>query len=307
LPNKQEVEMAQPTVGLMSPGDMGHRVGEAIRAKGCRVVTALAGRSVLSKTRAQRVGLEDAGSLADLVAASDILLSIMPPERAEAFARDVAAEIKGKDKPPLFIDCNAIAPTTMKRIAGHIQAAGGRCLDIGIIGSPPGSGRQPTRFYASGPHLDAIRFLDGNGIHFIGMGPEIGRASAIKMCYAGLTKGTMTLRTSVLLAGEMLGIGPELKAVLSETQKPQWEAMNQSVPFLAADAGRWSGEMEQIAETFGSVGVTPLIHKGAAEVFRLLDASPLGIETRETMDKSRTLDQALAIYADTLRGKKAAE
>jgi hypothetical protein len=111
----------------------------------------------------------------------------------------------------------------------------------------------------------------------------------------------------VLLAGEMLGVGPEHKAVLSETQKDNWEAMNASVPFLPCDAGRWVGEMEEIAATFGSVGVTPLMHKGAADVFRLLDSTPLGAETRETQDKSRTLDQALAIYADTLRGKKAAE
>jgi 3-hydroxyisobutyrate dehydrogenase-like beta-hydroxyacid dehydrogenase len=301
--------MAQPTVGLMSPGDMGHRVGEAIRAKGCRVLTVLAGRSELSKTRAKRVGLEDAGSLGALVAQSDIVMSIMPPERAEDFAREVAAEQKKQGKASLFIDCNAISPVTMKKIAGHIKAAGANCMDIGIIGGPPkqGGGGAPTRIYASGPHMDEIRFLDGHGMKLFDMGSEIGRASAIKMCYAGLTKGTNTLRTAVLLAGEMLGVGPELKSVLSETQKANWEAMNQVVPFLPCDAGRWVGEMEQIAETFGSAGVTPLMHKGAAEVFRLLDASPLGIETRETQDKNRTLDQALAIYADTLRGKKAAE
>jgi len=301
--------MAQPTIGLMSPGDMGHRVGEAIRAKGCRVVTALDGRSELSKTRAKRAGLEDAGSLAALVAQSDIVMSIMPPERAEDFAREVAAELKTQNKSLVFIDCNAISPVTMKRIAGHIKTAGGRCMDIGIIGGPPrqdGSGA-PTRFYASGPHMDVVRFLDGHGMQLFDMGSEIGRASAIKMCYAGLTKGTNTLRTAVLVAGEMLGVGHELKAVLAQTQKGQWEAMNQVVPFLPCDSGRWVGEMEQIAETFGSVGVTPLMHKGAADVFRLLDSSPLGVETRETQDKSRTLDQALAIYAETLRGKKAAE
>jgi len=273
------------------------------------VVTSLAGRSALSKTRAERVGLEDAGSLSALVAQSDIVMSIMPPERAEAFARDVAAEQKKQGKASLFVDCNAISPVTMKRITGYIKGAGAKCMDIGIIGGPPrkDGGGPSTRFYASGPHVDDIRFLDGHGIKLFDMGSEIGRASAIKMCYAGLTKGTNTLRTAVLLAGEMLGVGPELKSAISESQKDQWETMNKVVPFLPCDSGRWVGEMEQIAETFGSVGVTPLMHKGAAEVFRLLDASPLGAETRETMDKSRTLDQALAIYADTLRGKKAAE
>ncbi len=300
--------MAQPVIGLMSPGDMGHKVGEAIRAKGFRVVTSVAGRSALTQTRAARAGLEDMGSLAGIVGAADIIFSIMPPERAEDFARDVAAEMKHQNKASIFVDCNAISPMTMKRIDEHIRAVGGRCMDIGIIGSPPGSppDRPVPRFYTSGPHMEALRFLDGDSMRFMDMGSEIGRASAIKMCFAGLTKGTMTLRTSVLLAGEMLGVGAELKDVIAASQKFHWEGMNASVPFLAADAGRWAGEMEQISETFGSVGVTPNMHKGAAETFRLLDASPLGMETRETADKSRTLDQALAIYVDTLRGKKKA-
>jgi 3-hydroxyisobutyrate dehydrogenase-like beta-hydroxyacid dehydrogenase len=299
--------MAKPTVGVMSAGDMGHRVGGTVRELGHRVLTVLGGRSALTKTRAERVGLEDAGSLAGLVGQSDIILSIMPPENAEDFAKSVAAEIKTQKRSILFVDCNAIAPTTVKRIAGHINGAGGRTMDIGIIGSPPGSGRIPTRFYASGPHLDELRFLGCDKIGFYDMGPELGRASAIKMCYAGLTKGTMTLRAAVLMAGEMLGVGTELKAALAGGQKDQWEGMNASVPWLACDAGRWVGEMEQIAETFGSAGVTPLMHKGAADVFRLIDSSPLGVETRETADRSRTLDQTLAIYTETLRGRKAAE
>ncbi len=298
--------MANPVIGLMSPGDMGHKVGGAIRAKGFRVVTSVTGRSALTKTRATREGLEDLGSLAAIVGAADIIFSIMPPESAEGFARDVAAEMKRQNKATLFVDCNAIAPVTMKKIASHIQTVGGKCMDAGIIGSPPG-GKVAPRLYVSGPHLDALRFIDGDSIRFMEMGPEIGRASAIKMCYAGLTKGTNALRTAVLVAGEMLGVGTELKSVLSETQKQQWDAMNAAVPFLACDAGRWSGEMEQIAETFDSAGVTDKIHKGAADIFRFLDSTPLGVETRETRDNSRTLDQTLAIYAETLRGKKAAE
>ena len=298
--------MAQPVIGLMSPGDMGHKVGGAIRAKGYRVVTSTAGRSALTKTRAQREGLEDVGSLAAIVELSDIILSIMPPERAEDFAREVAAEAKRQAKSPIFVDCNAISPVTMKHIDGIIRGAGAKCMDAGIIGSPP-SDKATPRVYASGPHMDEIRFIDGANMRLIDMGPEIGRASAIKMCYAGLTKGSNALRTAVLVSGEMLGIGTELKEVLSTTQKQQWEAMNSAVPFLSCDAGRWSGEMEQIAETFASAGVTDQIHKGAADIFRFLDSTPLGVETRESVDRSRTLDQSLAIYAETLRGRKAAE
>ncbi|MDP7601311.1 MAG: hypothetical protein QF605_07980, partial [Rhodospirillales bacterium] len=70
-------------------------------------------------------------------------------------------------------------------------------------------------------------------------------------------------------------------------------------------------EMDQISETFGSAGVTAKLHQGAADIFRMLDASPLSVETRETYDKSRTLQQAVEIYAAAAQkinnGKKAAE
>ena len=95
------------------------------------------------------------------------------------------------------------------------------------------------------------------------------------------------------------------------TQKYHWEAMNKRVSQYACDAGRWAGEMDQISATFGSAGITPNLHKGAADIFRMLDTSPLNVETRETYDKSRTLQQTVEIYAAAAKklrnGKKAAE
>jgi hypothetical protein len=80
--------------------------------------------------------------------------------------------------------------------------------------------------------------------------------------------------------------------------------MNKRVSAFACDAGRWAGEMDQISDTFASAGVTPYLHKGAADIFRLLENSPLGVETRETYDKSRTMQQSVEIYAKTVENLK---
>ena len=111
----------------------------------------------------------------------------------------------------------------------------------------------------------------------------------------------MTLQTGFLTAAEILGIRRELERELSTSQEYHWDLMNKRVPFYAADAGRWAGEMDEISDTFKGIGLTGNLHKGAAEIFRLLESSPLSEETRETLDKSRTLDEAVEIYADTLR------
>ena len=62
---------------------------------------------------------------------------------------------------------------------------------------------------------------------------------------------------------------------------------------IPADAERWAPEMEEIAATFAEAGVTDHFHKGAAEIYRLLARTPFAAETRETLDETRTLEQAL--------------
>ncbi len=292
--------MTKPVIAIMSPGDMGHAVGAAIAAKGNRVLTVLAGRSALTKERAARAGMEDRPDLKLLADDSDIVLSIMPPEQASAFAEKFAPFLMKAENTPFFVDCNAISPDTTLAIQKVVEGAGATFVNAGIIGPPPGRGAV-TRFYVSGPEVEQLSFLDGDSIKFMPMGPEITKASAIKMCYAALTKGMMTLHTAALVTGELLGIGDALQAEYAGSQKFHWEAMNKRVPFYAADAGRWAGEMDQISETFAAAGMTPNLHKGAADIFRLLDSTPLSEETRETWDQSRTLQQAVEIYAETVR------
>jgi 3-hydroxyisobutyrate dehydrogenase-like beta-hydroxyacid dehydrogenase len=298
--------MAAKTIAIMSPGDMGHKVGEYARSLGHRIVTALDGRSEETRMRAMRAGFEDLGDLAAAAGAADILLCIMPPERAAAFADAAVGAIAGMENPPLYVDCNAISPVTTLAINAKFEANRLPFANASIIGNPPG-GAAATKLYASGALAGALDILNGDGISVRQMGPDIVRASAIKMCYAGLTKGVMTLQTSVLLAGEMLGVYDELAAEFADSQKAHWEDLGRRGPFLSANAGRWAGEMDEIAETLGSVGLTDNMHKGAAEVLRFLDSTPLGAETPETLNRNRSLEETMKIYRAALEPRQAAE
>ena len=295
--------MENLTIGVMSPGDMGHSVARALGQIGCKVVTVLSGRSKLSYLRAERSNMVDLESFQEMVSISDFIFSIMPPEKAENFAKKIADAMIVSDKTPIFVDCNAVSPDTTLSIAAIIQATGSQFLNVGIIGPPPGRG-STTKFYASGEGVNSLQFINHNDIQLVPVGDELIQASAINMCYAALTKGTMTLHASVLVAAELLGISDEVQSEIEESQKYHWDSMKKRVSMLACDANRWAGEMDQISETFGSVGVTPYLHKGAADVFRLLDASPLSLETRETCDKSRTTQQSIEIYAEVARKLK---
>ena len=287
--------MPVKTVAVLSPGDMGSAVAIALKANGFTLITSLSGRSERTKSLAAEAGIEDVGTLSDVATSADLILSILVPSQAESLAREVASAISAVGKPVAFADCNAVSPETAKRMATVIDSAGGRFIDAGIIGSPPRGGI-PPRFFASGPHEAVLGELDGKGITVPLMGGEVGRASAIKMCYGAITKGTLALYTATLMAAESLGTYDELIAEM-ESSMPEVLQRMQGVATLSARAFRWIGEMEEIADTFASANVTPKLHKGSAEIFQTVTDSPIGGERPETVDRARGLHDTIRLFA----------
>lgn len=287
------------TIAILMPGDMGHAVGRVLKEHGHRVLTALAGRSARTRGLAEAGGLEDVAEIDQLVGEADLILSILPPARAVQQARLVAAAMTKTGDRAVFVDCNAVSPATAEEISEIMSQAEAPFIDAGIIGLAPGKG-PATRFYVSGSDTGPMEALDGKGFEVIAIGDGAGRASALKMCYAGLTKGTWSLFTAVLLTAEVLGVRGELCDEFAFSQQAAFAAMRERVPRLPADSERWIGEMEEIAATFADAGTPSGFHESAAEIFRLLAATPFASETRETIDTSRTLEDAIPAYAREL-------
>lgn len=299
--------MSIRTVAILSPGEMGAAVGRAFHDSGLDVITSLSGRSPPTRARAEAAGFRDAGTVDAVLAAADIVLSIMPPEFAPATAETVAEAMRRTGHTPPYADCNAVSPETARRIGAAIEAAGAKFIDGGIVGSPPGKTDKPTRLFVSGADAALMDAFDGRGVDIRQCGPETGRGSAVKMCYAGITKGTSALHTAVLIAAEALGVADELHEELAFSQGGQLKRMESLTPALPAVAARYIGEMREIAQTMGSVGVTTGFHDGAAELYRLLEKTPYASERRDTVDPGRTLRQTVATCAQYLPVRDAAE
>jgi 3-hydroxyisobutyrate dehydrogenase-like beta-hydroxyacid dehydrogenase len=290
--------VAISTVGLLSPGDMGHSVGKVLHDNGLRVITCFDGRSQRSRDLAEVAGIEDGGSLNDVVSQADVFLSILVPSSAVDVARSVAAAIKATGTDLLYVDCNAIAPRTARAVADEILAAGGRVADIGIVGPPP---RRPgTRFYASGPAAEEVHELSNYGLDIRVIGDEIGQASGLKMCYGALTKGLQALGVELLVTAKALGLEEVLAAEQAGSVGDVKSWLERSVPTMPPKAYRWVGEMEEIATTFEDVGLTPLMFQGAADLYRFIAETPIGKETPESRDINRDLDGIVAALADEL-------
>jgi 3-hydroxyisobutyrate dehydrogenase-like beta-hydroxyacid dehydrogenase len=266
----------KPTIAIMSPGDMGHAVGVALREGGLRVISALDGRSTRTRALAACAGIEEVGDDAALVREADMLLSILVPSEAIALAERVARAVRGTGATPLYVDCNAIAPQTARQIAEIVEGAGARFVDAGIIGPPPKPGAASTRFYASGREAARLARLGDFGLDVRVVGDQPGQASAVKMCYAALTKGATALMTQLSIAAERLGVGTAVQSEFAQSQPALRERMQRAVPEMVPKAHRWVGEMEEIAKTFEACGLPPRTFEGAAELYALIAETSLG-------------------------------
>jgi 3-hydroxyisobutyrate dehydrogenase-like beta-hydroxyacid dehydrogenase len=252
------------TVGLLNPGDMGSKVGAAVRSAGSRVVWAGEGRSADTRKRASEGGLEDVGSVAALVRASDVILSVCPPHAAV----DVAKEVAGLRFAGTFVDGNAVSPATAREIGGIVEKGGASFVDGGIIGPPPVK-PGTTRFYVSGTASERISaLLNAGPLQAIVVPGGPGAASAVKMAYASWTKGSAALLLAVCAMASAEGVEDSLQREwkISQTELPS--RAEGAAKSNAKKAWRFIGEMEEIAATFAAAGLPDAFHQGAAEIYR---------------------------------------
>ncbi|MBO20146.1 MAG: 6-phosphogluconate dehydrogenase [Chloroflexi bacterium] len=291
--------MSIETLAILSPGDMGHAIGRLLRENELRVLTCLTGRSSRTRELSELAGIIDVPDMNDLVEQSDVVMSVTVSEAVPGLCKEIADAVKATGTDLLFAECNAIAPALSREMEGVLNASGARYVDASIIGGPPRNGSSP-RVYASGDNVAEFEQLRDFGLDVRNLGPELGRASGIKMCYAAMTKGTTALHAELLIAAEKLGLTEEVMAEFAGSQPAVVQRMEGWLPGMPAKSRRWVSEMQEIEKTFSDMGLTPDIFKGVAEMYRMIGATPLGDENPESRDKDRTLQETVRIIAENM-------
>lgn len=280
------------TVGIVSPGAMGSAVGAAFLAGGSRVVATVAGRSGRTRRLAERAGLELLPDLDAVVAGSDLVLSIVPPDQATATAADLAASARRTGGRPLVADWNAVAPATARAIAELLADAELELVDGSISGGPPRVDYR-TRVYLSGPRArepaaDAPPWLDLRVV-----GDEIGLASAVKMCTASMYKGSTALLAHALLTAHAHGVLPQVLDDLGDSFPKQVQRAARQLAVSATKADRFVGEMREIAATQARVGLTPALFEAMAEIYAGFAETALGAAAPEAIAAEPELERVL--------------
>lgn len=258
--------MAGQRIGILHPGQMGSVVAASACHSGNEVFWVSEGRSADTRTRAFDAGLHDAGTLAKLCEVCPMIVSVCPPEFAEQIANEVAQHsYRGT-----YVDANAISPERTHRIARLLEGGGAYFVDGGIIG-PPATKRGQTWLYLSGNRAgDVAPHFSAGPIEVEVLAGGIGQASALKMCFAAYSKGSIALATAVLAAAESLDVFDDLKRQWARNG-PALSDLEREISRAAPKAWRFAGEMREIAATFQGTGLPGEFHEAAAEIFHRLE------------------------------------
>ncbi len=251
-------------IGIVHPGNMGISVAASALNSGGEVYWASEGRSPETHERAARFDLRDVGTLEALCATCSLIVSVCPPHAAE----EVAHQVLGHGFQGLYLDANAISPQRAVRIGQAMAKGGVEFVDGGIIGGPawePGR----TWLHLAGEEAATVAACFSAGpLETNVIGPAVGKASALKMCYAAYTKGTTALLAAVLASAEALGVRGELE----EQWENHWSGFPdrsaQRVRGVTGKAWRFAGEMEEIANTFEGAGLPGGFHAAAGSLYR---------------------------------------
>jgi L-threonate 2-dehydrogenase len=272
-----------PIVAVIAPGMMGSAVAQRLTSAGVQVRTLLAGRSAASVARAQAAGLTDASR--DQIAEADFILSVVPPGEALALAESLSPAMRAVTRKPVYVDCNAVSPETVLRIDRVVRESGARFVDGGIIGPPPEQDSSRTRIYLSGPDAGTVTVLEQYGLSMpVHPGP-VGAASAMKMSYAGITKGFTALGATMMLAATRAGTVDALIDEMKVSQPALLKWLTSQMPKMHSKAYRWIAEMEEIAAFVGQGQIGDGFYQSAARVYENIAADFQGprVETR-TLD-----------------------
>lgn len=235
------------TIGVIAMGEMGSGVARRLHERGATVITQLTGRSAASAARAERAGAIPVSTDEEFVSRADFILSIVPPGDAVALAERLAPAVKRAARKTIYVDCNAVSPQTAERIGIALKDTGCTYVDAGIIGPPP-SATARTIFYASGPGAKEFERLAERGLSIRAMDGPNGAASAMKLSYAGITKGCTAIGSAMMLGATRGGTADALLQELSESQPMLLNWMRGFVSRMPPKAYRWVAEMEEIAQ-----------------------------------------------------------
>ena len=260
--------MSVSRIALIGFGEVGSILGEDLAGKAVRLSAfdlKFADPSSGPSRSAVAAAVWAAPTAQKAIEGCDLVISAVTAAQTLVAAQAVAA---GLEKDAVFLDLNSASPGTKREAAEVIRRAGGRYVEAAVM-SPVPPRRMATAMLLGGPHaedfLPMARDLGFTGASFFS--PDIGKASAAKMCRSVMVKGIEALLSESLLAARAHGVEQEVIRSLEDLfPGPDWTKLARYMISRTLEHGtRRAEEMREVARTVAEAGVDPHMSEATAE------------------------------------------
>ena len=280
-----------PRICFIGFGEAGQAMAEGLREQGVARISAWdilfpdAGGAKLKQV-ADRIGVRTAGSAADAVKDTDIIVSAVTAASSSEAAQSVAPHLSGQ---PYFLDINSVSPGR-KQETEKLLGSSARYVDVAVVSAiRPARHRSPMLI--AGVHAAKIEpTLGALGMKISVVGPQTGAAAAIKMVRSVMIKGIEALTLECFLAASRAGVIEEVAASLKNNYPTlDWgKLVDYNLERMASHGIRRAAEMEEVADTLRELGVEPLMTN--ATVRRQHDMGEIGKQpaVKGTLAKGRS-------------------
>ena len=238
-----------PTVAIIAPGNMGSGVGQRLTEHKVKVLTSLAGRSEASAKRA-RAGRHGRGSRRAIDGMRFPALDRAAGRRARPGETAGRRARRRRQQARLRRMQRGRPAHACSKSPRWWAPPAARSSPPASSARRPKPGTTNTKFYASGPAAEFARLNDYGLIVRVLQGP-LTAASALKMSYAGITKGFTALGAAMMLAATRDGSAEALKSRARRKPARPARLSEPQLPDMYAKAYRWVAELDEIADFVG--------------------------------------------------------
>jgi 3-hydroxyisobutyrate dehydrogenase-like beta-hydroxyacid dehydrogenase len=280
-----------PRVSFIGFGEAGQAIASGLRDAGIERIAAWdilfpQAEGARLKAAGEKFGVRLAGSAADAVAETDMIISAVTAASSVEAARSAEPHLTTK---PYYLDINSVSPGR-KRETAKLLGDKARYVDVAVI-APIHPARHKTPLLIAGPHAEAISpLLNELEMKLTVVGPNTGQAAAIKMIRSVMIKGIEALTLECFLAASRAGVLEEVTVSLKNNYPSlDWGKISDyNLERMASHGERRAAEMEESAATLRELGLDPLMVEATIKRQREMGAIGKNEKVRETLTSGHT-------------------
>lgn len=251
------------------------------------------------RSRYDEFGVAGCGSSAEAVSGAKLVLSVVTADQALAAAAEAARHISPGT---IWCDLNSCAPSTKRKAAEAIGAAGGIYADVAVM-SPVHPRLNMVPLLVSGDRAEEVAAQ----LEVLPMSPRVvqggvGAASTIKLVRSVFVKGLESLTAELVLSAAKAGVEEEVFDSIAKSHPgADWrERARHSLRRMLAHGERRAAEMDEAVRMVEDLGLPGDMSRASAAWQRRIAAAHAAADSPES-DRASEADVEKLLEAISLR------